>query len=346
MNKIIGGEFKIDSSLLELQQKKRKSVLDDCEYKLYSTGRTALYSIVQGIHNHTYKGVLLPDYVCNTVTEAIIESGVSYNFYHIKENMHPDWNTISKEMVSNKSAIIITNYFGLLDLRDDIRYIRKNYPDVMIIVDDVQNFYGCGREEDFDYSFTSLRKWFPIPDGALVVAKEKEKYDWLENYATKNKFADYKLSGNILKNYVEFIDDKICLDLISCGESILNASYLCECSSASKIIMQNLNYSSIANKRKRNAKYLHQHLLEMKIDHLYSEFSTPLFIPIFIDDREKKRKELFKHSIFCPAHWPWVSERINGKNDLYNNELSLICDQRYEIKDMDKIITVLKDVIC
>lgn len=51
---------------------------------------------------------------------------------------------------------------------------------------------------------------------------------------------------------------------------------------------------------------------------------------------------MFANGIFTPIHWPYISEAMNGKyNTIYSDELSLICDQRYNLSDMDRILGVL-----
>ena len=52
---------------------------------------------------------------------------------------------------------------------------------------------------------------------------------------------------------------------------------------------------------------------------------------------------MFKNNIFTPVHWPYESENLNGfiENQLYETELSLICDQRYSLNDMNRQIEVL-----
>ena len=54
---------------------------------------------------------------------------------------------------------------------------------------------------------------------------------------------------------------------------------------------------------------------------------------------------MFNNNIFTPVHWPYVSKELNGyiKNTIYETELSLICDQRYTIDDMNIQIEVLRN---
>lgn len=58
--------------------------------------------------------------------------------------------------------------------------------------------------------------------------------------------------------------------------------------------------------------------------------------------RDYVRKAFTKNNVFCPVHWPWVSEDLNGRNVLYESELSLVCNQRYSEDDMKFILEILE----
>jgi hypothetical protein len=69
-----------------------------------------------------------------------------------------------------------------------------------------------------------------------------------------------------------------------------------------------------------------------------------MFVPILLEDenvRNALRKELVDNSIYCPVHWPKCEYHVLqcGWSEL---ELSLICDQRYDVDDMECMIQVIK----
>ena len=68
----------------------------------------------------------------------------------------------------------------------------------------------------------------------------------------------------------------------------------------------------------------------------------PLFVPIVVSkNRNKVRQKLIEHKIYCPVHWPHPN--VACESNLYDLELSLVCDQRYTERDMERIIAVLSD---
>ena len=46
--------------------------------------------------------------------------------------------------------------------------------------------------------------------------------------------------------------------------------------------------------------------------------------------------------IYCPIHWP--KPQMGGSSALFDTELSLVCDQRYTEKDMQRMIGILSDI--
>lgn len=335
MGDIIGGEFSIHEETLNSKNKNTKYDF------AFSSGRCALFAILNELEHLIGKrgGILLPNFLCDSITNTVCDAGWTYSFYSVKENLHIDFASLRN--IKNYDAIVLINYFGMTKLDDDINQIKELALKLIVIEDDVQAYYEINNSIA-DYSFTSLRKWFPCPDGAEVVTTKRlngniELHD--------NNWAQYKLAGNILKNYCDYIDADIALELLNKGEELLDNMYLSPCSEVTKSIFTSLDLTDIADKRKKNSKILHEELLNLKIPHLFSEVSVPLFVPIFVDNRDELRRAFFAEQIFVPKHWPRISDELNGTNPLYDTELSLICDQRYSEEDMMKQINVLKNFL-
>lgn len=340
METVIGGEFKI--SLLGIETKESDNGI------FFASGRGAFAAILKRIivnknTIHKWGGIMLPDYLCSSITQVCIDEKISYQFYHIKDDLLPDEEQLMPKLDDN-SVVLLISYFGMIDVENVADRIKKQNPNVVIILDDVQNYYSQYSESTFwDYRFNSYRKWFAVPDGAQVFCKSGS----IDLPHTKNTFAQYKFSGNVLKNFSEWVEDSLCLDLIGKGEEILDTDYNCECSQISRHLIPQLSLEEIKVKRKENASFLHSELEKLGFKHIYCSDCVPLFIPVFLNNRIEVRKEMFKNNIFTPIHWPYESDNLNGniKNPLYETELSLICDQRYSLDDMKRQIDILNNTI-
>lgn len=342
--KVIGGEYAIPLELI--MEVEKECTIDRKSNRYYcSSGRTALYIILENMlrSSENTQSVLIPDYICPSIIKAVNDSGSQYYFYHIGEDFLPNLENINMYL-SSMDAILLVNYFGILNLESIITAIRQKSQSIKIIVDDVQNYYGFGKEVDFDFSFTSYRKWFPVSDGAEICVKDRIwSFDSFD-FEYENSFAQYKYAGNILKNFKWIIDDSIFLRLIQEGENILDEKYKCGCTKLSLSLMEHLDTLGFAEIRKNNAKILHEGLIKIGIPHLYKENTVPLFIPIILKEgRERIRRTFFEQNIFCPIHWMQDGMISNDTNSLYAQELSLICDQRYGVEDMNKILEILKN---
>ena len=108
----------------------------------------------------------------------------------------------------------------------------------------------------------------------------------------------------------------------------------------------NIDFKQIGDIRYRNAKFLHDSLSKMDnvgMLNLHKD-DVPLFVPIFVEQsyRNYLRNELINNKIYCPIHWPFSSIH-KSKSPIYDEEISIVCDQRYEIDDMKKIIKVIRE---
>ena len=337
---VIGGEFLIaPQAYLQMEP-------PSVDLPLFSCGRAALFAILQTIQGVKERSVVLvPDYLCGSITHTIDDAGMERSFYHIGDDLLPDWDTL-ESLLGTASAVLLVNYFGIVDVQPLIDRLREGHKDrhPVIILDCVQDFYGMEKAKGYDYAFSSYRKWFPVPDGASIRNMTGKQINY---FSGRNDFAQYKYAGNLLKHFASVINSEIYLALLEQGEDKLDKEYKCECSAMSRKLIPALDYGSAAERRKNNARILHQKLDEWNIKHLYQEGAVPMAIPIFLEkgQRDEVRQRLFDENIFAPVHWPWESKNVNGENVLYDTELSLICDHRYGEEDMWRELAVLRSAI-
>ena len=341
-NKIIGGEFDIDLDRINRNPKDKEIF---CDLYKYSTGRSALYYILRNIKaQYNIHKLLLPDYLCSSIVTAAEKAEMQVRFYELNEQLEIDKRKFT-EIYDNSYAILLINYFGIQDISDQIAFIHSINKEAIIVEDDVQAYYEFTKElNGVNYKFTSLRKTFACPDGGLV-----KTYNNMSIINSDNKFHQYKLAGSILKSLrkPDYFDDDIYLQLFSRGESLINDEIKNGSSWLTGAIMTNINIDRVSEIRKKNTLYMISGLKSLGIKPILpiSETKTPLFLPIYIQDRDKIRKYLFKHNVFCPIHWPTDEMNVKKGKEMEAHELSLIIDQRYKTKDMEFILNLISDNI-
>lgn len=337
-SEIIGGEFDVD--LQRLSYSYSGNVCLDGLYR-YSTGRSALYYILLDIKDrNNISKILMPDYLCSSVVIAAEKAGLEVVFYPLDDKLELDELHFAN-LYDEKSAVLIINYFGLQNIQNQVAYIRTLCKDAVIIEDDVQGFYEFQKElVGVDYKFTSLRKTFACPDGGLV----KTHY-LLPEVNTENKFHQYKLAGSILKSLrkPEYYDDAVYLSMFEKGELMIDNDIADGMSNIALNIISKTDTDRVSYIRKRNAKFICNGLESLCLKTILpvSEDKTPLFIPIYLEDRNKVRKYLFQHNCFCPVHWPLEGLNVKKGAEMAEHELSIIVDQRYTNADMEYILDLI-----
>ena len=337
---MIGGEFPIAvTDILNAQNQH----FDAPDMYAYSSGRAALFQILKFLKQE--KGishVLLPDYLCSSVLVPIKDLGLAYSFYPIDEQLELVEPEFSKLYIKG-SVVLLINYFGLKDLSGQIKSIRRIDENAIIIEDDVQAYYEFKKPLDgVDFQFTSLRKTFAVPDGGLVKTRHR-----LPKVTTPNTFGQYKAAAAFLKSMREGnFNDQIYLELFEKGESLIDSEQKCGMSQIAEKLYSFMNEDHVKVRRLNNARYLVDELKKIGIEPLLplKDF-VPLFVPIILKNRDKIRKNMFQKEIYCPVHWPLDGMEIKRGEQMAKEELSLIIDQRYGRREMDEIISVLKDTI-
>jgi len=342
MAKIIGGEFDIDISSVS------GSITGSFEGYLYSSGRAALYNILLDIKNRgnrNHDTILLPDYLCESVLEAVLEFDFKIVFYNLAEDLLLNEGEVIDKIDEN-TIVLLINYFGCIDYSTIIRSIKEYNSGTIIIQDNVQALFEMYNESEADYIFTSFRKTIQAPDGGWV----KTKLSGLPVANYNNTFAEYKIAGGILKNMasVAEINEQLYLDLFKKGEDKLNENFRSAPSSISLDIFHSFEKEKTAEIRRRNTDVIINGLNSLDIPPIVDikDSHIPLFVPVRLNNRDDVRKQFFKENIFCPIHWPVPQNYdLSRGKELAATELSIITDQRYTADDMYRILDIIQKFV-
>jgi 6-pyruvoyl-tetrahydropterin synthase len=292
-----------------------------------TNGRACLSYIVK---QEKIKKVYLPYYSCYALYEPFIKNNVEIEYYSINEKFEP----VEFPLLNESEFFVYINYFGLK--QNLISNLIEKYGESLII-DDTQDFYQKGYKGKA-YSFSSARKYFGVPDGAfLYLPNNKKKEPILENF--NNISFDHlvmRLEGDQEKAYHAFTEYEKTL-----GCDILGIS------KSSKVILSNLDYKLLAEKRNENTVFLCNALKEFNlISNKSSDIKSPLYFP-FLPKNKLSKKSFYDHKIFVPTLWPDILERENINNFQYEKKLALNMiplpiDHRYGIEEMTRVVELIK----
>lgn len=317
---------------------------------VYLCGRTALDVIVEdAMKSYEISSALLPSYCCHTMIEPFLQNDIDIRFYDVFVD---DEGILTADVpASQKNELLyIMKYFG----DTGIKYEGEggSLDGWTTSVEDLtHSCFTVDYSTHADYWFTSYRKWFAVEgiaiagktDGRLPVGSKgrNEAYYRLRNKAflLKNQFMD----GDPIEKS-EF------LDVFGKSESLLSRDYrnygvgFEEVYELFKFLDK---IEDVSQRRRDNARILIEGVSGISGIKVFADFKDgkkcPLFVPIVVKDgrRDALRHYLISKDIYCPMHWP-ISEQHASISDrakeIYAEELSLVCDQRYGAEDMERIV--------
>lgn len=306
------------------------------------SGRTAIHYIISDIlKKKELHKIMIPSYCCESMILPFIQSGVEVSFFKV------DRDAIVYPYDNDADAVLLVDFFGYINQQNSEVAFHEKHRGKIVIYDSTHKIDGnLLVQKNADYSFCSYRKWFYCNYAKAT----KHTGDFLNNTNLKSHDQYIKLrdeSANQKEMYLSgtFLDKQVFLNGFTAAEQLLDEQYVGYKGQPVAFDLEN-----IISKRQENAAYLISEINKMPNIGLWRDKvlanDTPMFVPIFVDHsvRDKLRKALIDESIYCPVHWPKTIFHSDF-SPLYDTELSLICDQRYDIYDMKRIVSVIKSFI-
>ena len=315
------------------------------DYSLTFSGRTAIETVLRNSSN--IKKALLPSYCCDSMIEPFRRLGIAVSFYGVN---YRNGLKIESGKKADVDCVVWCNYFGFNQTMPDFNTFIKRGS--VLIEDITHSFYSEQQyHEESTYLVASLRKWEPINCGgycASVSGELKKK----PQYNPPNEFVVHKRKAMELKEkYLtgkEPIDKTQFLEDFAKSNSWLAENYTdLTIDRDSEQFLQMANQDEEKKQRIKNARRLYKEIKTGEnVSFLFdeNEMDCPLFVPIIVRNgkRNAVRKELINRNIYCPIHWP--HPQANCESNLYDMELSLVCDQRYTEDDMSAVATALNEI--
>jgi hypothetical protein len=323
--------------------------------RLCVSGRTALDHIIMDIKaTQEFRVIYMPSYCCHTMIEPFESNGVKVLFYDVlvneKGGLHFDI-----DYSTECDAVFVLNYFGFISSGTKVIIDHFKKDSTKIIIEDSTHTLLCSKpfNPKSDYVFSSLRKWFAVP-GAAVVSKKAE-FTIMKPSDIHSLYIQMKIEGmNLKKEYFnsDYVTKESFLRIFNDAELLLENDYKnYAIDDISFSVIEQTEREIIKSKRISNASFLLSALKNQSnfrpLFHEVIKTDCPLFVPIVVESswRARFKQYLINKDIFCPVHWPKSDlHHLNKRSEsIYDTELSIVCDQRYEIEDMERIITAIKN---
>ncbi|SUY45804.1 Predicted pyridoxal phosphate-dependent enzyme apparently involved in regulation of cell wall biogenesis [Clostridium putrefaciens] len=349
----IGSEFHIELEVsnelgrsFNIIQKKYE------DYRYTRSGREAIGFILSEIVP-CKKVALLPTYICKSMLQPFLNKGYSIEYFGIDENFNPILKDIEKGLCKDPDVMLVIDWFGMSKNHDAV-CLAKEYSKRMIILSDcTHSYFNESMTFEPDFIVASLRKWFAIPDGAIAISCKynfKNGLQFNDSLFYKNRKEAMKLKSDYIKNGEKDLKVR-CRKLLSEAEvSIELDDKIFEISPFSLSIINQMDFDYMKRKRRENFNILYN-LIDRSIaipivNKIMTEEECPFCFPIIVENNRTQMQEwLAKNGIYCPVLWPLPDEvclNYEVSSHLSDNMLSIPCDQRYSVNDMEYIAKTIK----
>lgn len=321
--------------------------------KTYLSGRTALAAIISDLQRRHIKSVCIPDYCCESMIEPFLRQGMDLTFYPVNKN--DEGLTISVEEAFDSDAVLLVDYFGFMSSEIRAAIQKCHEAGKVIILDNTHAVLSDAKGLSVDYIFGSYRKWTGIEAGFVEICHQGVLPTWQLNEQGSRYLMLRKEARKVKSLFVEdgYSNEELRkeqLSLFEKAEELLDREYISDTDKENKARLGLMNARFIKDRRQKNAGIIYTNFPQLKIcKPLFSEMSdevVPLTVPIMVPEnrRDSLRNYLRKRGVFCPVHWPVSNmHRVGNKAiQIYREELSLVCDQRYDGSDMTRMMEMVK----
>lgn len=311
----------------------------------FLSGRSALQAIVKVLTKQGKKIVSVPSWCCDSMVKPFFDIGITVKFYpvYIKQGH------LVQDIDYNCDILFLMDYFGYTDKEPDVSSYNG------IVIRDVTHSMFSKSYADADYYFGSLRKWCGFWTGGFAWAKDGCQFE-IADGDDKGYTLLRKKAMELKDCYINRLPDKTgnliydkgYLSVYEEAEEKLEEMGIVAASERDIEYAKKLDVVFMKTQRRKNAKILMQDFAGQLIFPTLNENDCPMFVPILVPEgkRDELRRYLIQRDIYCPVHWPvspYHQLQKGPETELYDNELSLICDQRYTEQDMFRIVETIHD---
>lgn len=342
----IGSEYWTSNEELICNNKDFWNFGKDTKFTL--SGRTSIYYVLKNIlKSNIIKKAYLPSYSCESMVMPFLDLGIEIEYYDVYYNDGLKYNINIDEDID---IFLAMNYFGYSSTNMEV-YIKKFKEKGKIVIEDItHSILSTKKHSEYtDYLIGSLRKWFPIASGGIAVNMNSKFEEELSKESNDKLISIKKTAMKNKKEYLENQDEnskETFLNQYQKSGKILDEDYQnYSIDEESLKIIMGINIEKIIKSRIENTEIIYETLKNNKnVKFLINNFNGKdalLFVPIILEKRDFLRKFLIENKVYLPVHWP-QKEKINN---IFENELSLVCDQRYNKKQILWYLDLIKNYL-
>lgn len=306
---------------------------------LTSTARSGLALVVEQLRPGR---VWMPSYLCEVMLKAVASSTVRW--YAIDSKLRIASHKWTRE-VRPQDLVVFIDYFGFPTDADLVQAVKERQ--AWVLEDACQALLSAVTSPLSDFVLYSPRKFLGVPDGGIVIMNNRELPLPDQLPGPPPEWWLRAVHASVLRHeFDRFGGERGWHDLfgqVEAGGPIRP----CRMSELSQLLLKyHFDYRSIADRRKTNYQTLLQMLGEYALFGELPEGVVPLGFPVRLGNRDEVRRQLFEEKIYPPVHWiieGAVPKAFDGSHKLSKQILTLVCDQRYDSSDMERMARVISE---
>lgn len=325
----------IGSEFWDVPVKDRQTQYFPGSVQWYLSGRDALRSVVPELTGCS--SVAIPSWCCESMIRPFADAGFRICLYPVYWNKR-----LIQELDFNCDVLLVMDYFGYSSECPNLTGYNG------VVIRDVTHSVFSSTYDDAEYYFGSLRKWVGVWTGGFAWTRSGKKIRF-ESAADTDTYIEYRKKA--MEHKADYIHGRCAqkdyLKSFEAAEALLDAADKVSAAADRDIwLAEHLDIEFIKNRRRENAEILRTAFSDWLIFPEMRPDDSPMFVPALVPfgKRDLLRRYLTEHEIYCPVHWPKSSyHQSKEKADyIFQNELSLVCDQRYTENDMRRIIDTVQ----
>ena len=281
--------------------------------------------------------VWMPSYLCGAMLEAVRTTPVE--FYPVDRNLSMS----TPDGIGEHDLVIVIDYFGFPTPAQFIDGVKSR--GAWILEDACQALLTRDVGRNSDFVLFSPRKFLGVPDGGVLsscnssslgaIGLEDPPPDWtLKTFEAVLLRREFDLYGGYRRWFTLF--QQI--------EQECPIGYFAMSGITKMLLFHAFDYDAIAQRRRDNYLRLKEHLADIALFPDLPLHVVPLGFPVRLETRDRVRETLFAARIYPPIHWP-IEDIVPGQftesHQLNREIMTLPCDQRYDLSDMDRMAGVI-----
>jgi dTDP-4-amino-4,6-dideoxygalactose transaminase len=343
---IIGGIFGLHMPETGVLNELNKKFNLKSNVQFFCNARSGIHAVFSALNPNK---IWYPSYLCPSMLKIPSLLNSKLDFYPIDQEL----NIVDKYWIENiqqGDVVVMIAYFGY-PIDEHIACAIKS-KGAYVLEDASQALLSDHVGANSDYIVYSPRKFFGLPDGGILtysdgLPKTKSPDNnppyswWIKAFRAYLLRHQWDVGSKEVKQEDWFLARKLAGKETPCG--YYRMSTLSEAILTTEVV----DWGEIRAKRRGNYELLLSAIANKAIYKSLPSDVVPLGFPIRISAayRDDLLKALYKEKIYPPVHWNisgHVPEIFSDSHQLYAEEITLPCDQRYDLNDMYKIIETIK----